>query len=262
MWNLVFGSVQGTSHQRTGKRCQDYCTGQSIATPSGVVLVAACADGAGSAEHSDAGARIACEAFVRQACITLGEGALDGVPGRDVVLNWNEQSREEIRSEAHTRNLPIRELACTLITAIVGESWGVFTQIGDGAIVFDFDGGYTFGFWPDRGEYANTTRFLTDSEWTEHIRFDQFDRIVMDLAILTDGLQMLALDFSEGRVHEPFFRPIFRLLRESEERDGLQARLLAFLDSKRVNERTDDDKSLFLATRRPPPNYVQSADVS
>jgi hypothetical protein len=76
------------------------------------------------------------------------------------------------------------------------------------------------------------------------------ERPILDLALLTDGLQMLALNYSEGRVHDPFFRPMFNLLRDSETGETLEQPLIVFLDSKRVNDRTDDDKTLFLATRR------------
>src|SRR5260370_8667251 len=97
MWNLVFGSVRGTSHERTGKPCQDYCEGRTVATPSGTVLLAVCADGAGSSDHSDVGARIACETIVEDACAALSQGTGAAVPGREVLLDWNLRAREQIQ---------------------------------------------------------------------------------------------------------------------------------------------------------------------
>jgi hypothetical protein len=258
MWNLVFGSVRGTSHERTGKPCQDYCTGRAVETPAGVVLIAACADGAGSAEHSDIGARIACETIVEQVSTTLGLSNVAPILESADLVDLNARSRQKVFLEAELLGVPPRDLACTLITAIVGESWAVFTQIGDGAIVFDHEDNYEFGFWPDRGEYANMTRFLTDANWKEHFKFDRIDRKILDLAMLTDGLQMLALNFAGGCVHDRFFRPMFGALREEYRQEALQHSLIGFLDSKRVNDRTDDDKTLLLGTRREPAHHAQS----
>ena len=70
--------------------------------------------------------------------------------------------------------------------------------------------------------------------------------------MLTDGLQMLALDFKAARVHDRFFEPLFRTVRNSPDEEALRTSLLEFMDSKRVNERTDDDKTLLLATRSDP----------
>ena len=63
MWKLVFGSVQGTSHLQSGLPCQDYCTG----TIAGTTLIAACADGAGSAELSQLGSKAAVDRFMEVA---------------------------------------------------------------------------------------------------------------------------------------------------------------------------------------------------
>jgi len=60
---------------------------------------------------------------------------------------------------------------------------------------------------------------------------------------------MLALDFSQSKAHDPFFAPLFRTVKNGPDEEVLRSALLDFMDSNRVNERTDDDKSLLLATR-------------
>ena len=70
-----------------------------------------------------------------------------------------------------------------------------------------------------------------------------------ELALLTDGLQMLALRFADKSVHGPFFLPMFQALRAAESASALQTPLRDFLNSPAVNRRTDDDKTLILATR-------------
>src|SRR3954462_8300754 len=101
MWNFVYGSAAGTSHQRTGQPCQDYCVGEVVAASIGPVLVAACADGAGSAALSGVGARIAVETFISQAREALMDLAADSPNiGRDVLLGWNKVARSRIHEEA------------------------------------------------------------------------------------------------------------------------------------------------------------------
>jgi hypothetical protein len=106
-------------------------------------------------------------------------------------------------------------------------------------------------FWPERGEYANTTRFLTDGDAPDHIRVAALPGTPTDIAIMTDGLQSLALDYASESVHEPFFRGMFQPLQGSSgsgELPALSASLGQFLSSDRVRSRADDDVSLILAT--------------
>lgn len=241
MWKLVFGSVQGTSHVHSGKLCQDFCAG----IVAGTTLVAACADGAGSAELSHLGAEAAVERFMEVA-------TLESAPTREAIESWIDAARARLLEAAATNEATPRQLACTFLAALVGETWAAFAQIGDGVIVFDGPEGYELAFWPDNGEYANTTRFLSEDDYREHLRIEIVERQVDELALLTDGLQMLALDFAQAKVHDRFFAPLFKTVRDSPDSEKLKTSLLQFMDSKRVNERTDDDKTLLLAIRNAP----------
>ena len=64
MWKLLYQSVRGTSHRRSGKPCQDRCLCRVIRTGTEAVLVIACADGAGSADLSAVGASRACRTII------------------------------------------------------------------------------------------------------------------------------------------------------------------------------------------------------
>lgn len=239
MWKLVSGSVRGTSHVQSGQPCQDFCAG-SIA---GSTLIAACADGAGSAELSHLGSKAAIERFMEAV------PPLESAPTREAIESWVDAARARVLEEATASETMPRQLACTLLAAIVGETWAAFVQIGDGVIVFDGPEGYELAFWPDNGEYANTTRFLTEDDYRDHLRIEIVERQVIELAVLTDGLQMLALDFAQAKVHDRFFSPLFKTVKNGPDEKTLRASLLEFINSKRVNDRTDDDKTLLLATR-------------
>lgn len=242
MWKLVYGSVRGTSHAVSGQPCQDFCAGRLV----GSTVVAACSDGAGSAELSHLGSQAAVERFMGIAVPT------DAPPERADIEAWVDAARERVLEEAASQAAVPRQLACTLLVTLVGDGWAAFAQIGDGVIVFNGDTGYELAFWPDSGEYANTTRFLTDDDYLKHLRIEVVTRQVSDLAVMTDGLQMLALDFKGARVHDRFFEPLFRTVRNNPNEAALRTSLLDFMDSKRVNDRTDDDKTLLLATRNNP----------
>ena len=195
MWKLVYGSVRGTSHATSGQPCQDFCAGSLV----GSTLAAACSDGAGSAELSHLGSKAAVERFMEVAAPT------ESAPERAAIEAWVDAARERVLEEAATQGVVPRQLACTLLVAIVGDGWAAFAQIGDGVIVFNGDAGYELAFWPDNGEYANTTRFLTDDDYRKHLRIEIVPRQVSELAVMTDGLQMLALDF-KGAGPRPVLR--------------------------------------------------------
>jgi hypothetical protein len=60
---------------------------------------------------------------------------------------------------------------------------------------------------------------------------------------------MLALSYASKSAHQPFFARMFAALRKVGDREDLVVPLRQFLDSPAVNDRTDDDKTLVLATR-------------
>ena len=242
MWKLVLGNVQGTSHAQSGLPCQDYCAG----IIKGTTLVAACADGAGSADLSHLGSKAVVDRFIEVA-------STDKVPTKEQVEGWVAAAREHLLETAADSGAFPRNLACTFLAALVGEDWAAFIQVGDGVIVFGGPESYNLAFWPDNGDYANSTRFLSEDDYQQHLQIDIVERKIPELAILTDGLQMLTLDIKGKKVHDRFFEPLFKSVRngpdESPLQSSLESSLLKFMGSKRVYERTDDDKTLFLATR-------------
>lgn len=256
MWKYLNESVEGTSHRSSGIPCQD----SSFVTPYKAaeeeVLVLVCADGAGSAAESQVGSKVACEAVAQQAIAFLESGHVPTELAEDVLVRWARQVHLALQEEAERRKTTPRELACTLLFGLVGQSAAAFCQIGDGAIVVSDGGGLQPIFWPQNGEYQNSTFFITDAQFEQHLQTAVLPRALDQVAMFTDGLQMLALNFSKQIAHEPFFTPMFHALATTADRQDLIVPMRQFLDSKAVNDRTDDDKTLVLATR------VNSADAT
>ena len=111
------------------------------------------------------------------------------------------------------------------------------------------DARYQNVFWPQSGEYVNTTNFITDPRFESFLEFTWRDAPEDEVALFTDGLQMLGLNFRDKQAHGPFFAPMFQSLQKQDKPEDLIGPLRAFLESPELAERTDDDKTLVLATR-------------
>jgi hypothetical protein len=253
-WRYVAASVVGTSHEKLGGICQDANGCQVHLLPSGEkVFVAAVADGAGSTLRGGDGAVRACSVFLNLANDHLSSG--NGVEqiSLETARSWIHEIQNALGKEAESISLNAREFACTLLGFVAGQTCTACLQIGDGVIVVADSEARTYGhvFWPDRGEYANTTHFVTEDEAVEHLQFAAVQRQIVEAALLTDGLQDVALDYQQHAAHEPFFRGLFAPLKTAGEgrSDELSQSLREFLSSHRVNEKTDDDKTLVLASR-------------
>jgi hypothetical protein len=136
------------------------------------------------------------------------------------------------------------------LLAVIGPTSAAFAQVGDGAIVIGQGEGYRTIFWPEPAEYVNATDFLTDDSFPAPLRFETVEDSIVEVAAFTDGLQRVALDFAARTGYTPFFRPLFDALRNAANLESLAEPFHNFLASDRVNERTDDDKTLVLAVRR------------
>jgi hypothetical protein len=101
------------------------------------------------------------------------------------------------------------------------------------------------------GEYENTTCFASDEGYLSCMECKRMEGIVDKLALFSDGLQRLALHYESRTAYAPFFTPLFDCLKSGSVRDcgGLSDSLASFLNSKRVNQRTGDDKALIIAVR-------------
>ncbi len=144
-----------------------------------------------------------------------------------------------------------RDFACTFLGAVVTDGAALLFQVGDGAVVFDGDAGLEAAVWPMVGEYANTTYFVSDEDALNRLCVRTVNRRISRLALFTDGVQRIALNFAAKAPHEPFFAPLFAVLDSASEdqAEALDLALAQFLASAEVNASTDDDKTLVLATR-------------
>lgn len=248
-WKVVAASVRGTSHEKVGQLCQDAHHWQKL--PEGV-LVAAVGDGAGSASLGKVGAIVATQTAVETIC--LGEAALRLLPEDEkewqlLLTKAVEAAKTAVEAEAVVCGMAARDLATTLIIVVATPQLIAAVQVGDGlAIASDREGNMIALTTPQRGEYINETTFLVSPNALDTAQVTLWAGGMSNIAILSDGLQMLALDMSAGTPYKPFFSPLFQFMADVEDEHEAKEQLGEFLRSPRITDRADDDLTLFLAT--------------
>ena len=245
----------GTSHVAAAQPCQDAHFHVEATGPDGErIMVLAVSDGAGTAALAEVGAALVCDTFGRLVAAYIGQGGRVQTIGRPLVERWIAGVIYRLELHAKETGAALEDYACTLLAAIVAEREAVFVQIGDGAIVLSAGEGWKHVFWPQHGEFANTTNFITSAHRLDSLEFETLAEPVEELALFTDGLENLVLQKAAKVVHAPFFDSMFPAVRRSTA-SGVDAELSralgGYLSSALVNDRTDDDKTLVLASRRP-----------
>lgn len=263
VWIWAGASAVGTAHQESGAPCQDAVACHVWRQSSGAeVLIAALADGAGSTERADVGAKLATSTVVDVVRESLEAGAASALETVELIRFGAERARAVIATRAGDEDRDIGDFASTLLVAILHAGGGAVGQIGDGAVVAaDAHQSWQPVLWPDHGEFINTTRFLTDGDALEHLRVEQLPPNIASVCLFSDGLERLVLDFRTRTAHGPFFDRLFRSF--AGERGGhafsISRELAALLASDIVNCRTDDDKSILCATLLRPDHGPQVA---
>jgi serine/threonine protein phosphatase PrpC len=227
MWRYAAARTTGTSHLKIGAPCQDRFA--CFADEHGLVI--AVADGAGSASRAEVGAQIAVTAAIE---ILRAYLSADVEDWRRCVVHAAHAARDAVLARAENDLEPPREYAATLLLLIATPSGGAALQLGDGVIAYRDQDGWAPLFWPQKGEYANMTRFITDDNAQDMWQIASLPVQRLDFAVMTDGLEGLALHFATRSVHEPFFE--------------VSTALEGFLGSPRITDRADDDLTLCIAT--------------
>lgn len=283
-WRVLGAAVRGTSHQRRSQPCQD--AWQATVRDDGVLL-AAVADGAGSASRSHDGAREAVSAAIAALTETTfpdwhadppepdppepeipePEGAKladsdlslrEDPPTPDspaespiaaLLRDVLHRAKSAVCDYAEAESIPVRELASTLILLVATRNGVAVAQIGDGAAVMaDETGTLKALTQPQQGEYANQTTFLTSEGAIARAQVNVLAQVPQAIALFSDGLQRLALEMPQGTPHDRFFAPLFQFVAQDLEPDAGTAQLESFLQSPRVTQRSDDDLTLLLAS--------------
>jgi hypothetical protein len=246
-WRVVGASVTGSAHLRQGLPCQDRHIAKLLQDASGTqILVVAVADGASSAERSEKGADVVLESFAGLVLHTLRHRRLGDVSVGE-CRNWLLTARQALLDAAASEGVQPREFAVTFAAAVVGADYGLALQIGDGIVASTTaESGWQLAVWPQK------TRFLTDGDAAAHILVRPLPAAATAVAVCSDGLDALCLDWDQRAVFSPFFAGVFQTVAgQLDESCGeLKPALERYLSSDAVNDLTDDDKTLVMAVWR------------
>lgn len=259
-WRHAACSVTGTGHLRAGTPCQDLAQVNTLpADDANPALVAAVADGAGSAARSDEGARLACEALLSAAALAIDWVCEPEYLDRRHGTQTLEDARRAIEALAGASGAAIGSFACTLLGCIIGEESALFAQLGDGAIAIRTaeHPDWHLAATPERGEFANQTVFVTRADAENHLQVVRLRARVLEVVLMTDGVEFLAIHQASATPHAPFLEHVMAGLRAAGGAGRIAAHeewLAGFLDSPEVNRRIDNDKTPVLATRAPAPS--------
>lgn len=246
-WRCIGSSAAGSRHEREGVPCED-----ALSFSSGNNwLVAAIADGAGSAPFGGEGARLIVSRVIDHAHQLFA----DGLPQENSTLRTSlYRLLARVRSDVERTTEATGDLndyASTVAIAVAdGHSFGAI-QVGDGAmVVLRENGSLEQIAAPPQPEFVNQTTFMTSPTWRDWVACHVEDNTdIQGIAMTTDGLVSLATKRPGGTPHRPFYEPLFLY---ADSANASEEELNKFLRSDRVQSATGDDVSLLLATRGQP----------
>lgn len=247
-WRYVGAAVRGTSHEKRNMPCQDAF---QIEFWPNMGLAIAVSDGAGSASQAEKGAQ-----FITDKALTILyqqwqiAAPQDEVSWKAMLRHVFAQTRIALARQAWIEHQSLTNFAATLTLIILTDTWTIGAMIGDCvAVVLNKQHELHTLCPPQRGEYPNTTYFLTQDSALTYLDYYICPEPSCSVALLSDGLLPLALNLAHNRPYAPFFTPLFTFVADMQNKQKAQQQLVAFLNSQRVNARTDDDKTLVLASR-------------
>ena len=180
----------------------------AVRRPSGslgseVLAICVC-DGCGSAARAGAGARLTC--LTAAAWLATNFEAALSEPPSYVAKRLVGKVQNRIRNAAFRSGSSTRDYASTLLGVVVDSSgrW-IAVHIGDGGIVGRFGTELTEVCRPEKGEFANQTYFVTDSDAAAILRVIGWDgagehRVASGFALFTDGAEGSLLNRRTGQV--------------------------------------------------------------
>lgn len=253
-WRAIARSVVGTSHIKQQKPCQDY-GGYKVLNN---VIIGAVADGAGSAKYAEIGAKLAVETALKH--LTGIEAwlqkrkhfcqhiqPLSEEQAGKIFTKTTKKVIDALKMQAASAGYLFEDLACTLLVFVATPNWVAAMQIGDGFIAVRCQrSAHQLLFPPDKGEYVNETTFVTSANALQAMRVEVCIGKPEYIFASTDGLERLAIRMSDFTPFAPFFQPLEEYLQETSNPEQEDEYLTSFLNSDRLNARTDDDKTLLL----------------
>lgn len=189
---------KGTKHVLEKTPCQDYCLATSV---NGCTILAD-ADGVSSCEHSDVGAKLACDAVVKTVAMaskscrsedTLIERLMSVSFREKLVSIWiklvmEEVSKKNIQSSAEQLK-EFSKYGSTIMFSVITDSWIVAGNLGDGQILV-FNDSYGVKLRVHAPKDSSRVRCLANERCArEDFQIEKYPRNLFNGVLLsTDGM--------------------------------------------------------------------------
>lgn len=250
-WKVGGVAVVGFSHLEKDIPCQDAF---AFKVKDNGQLIAAVADGAGSALLSHIGAQAFVDAVVSHIHALPDAGELDAEQIAAEIIVAINQTRATLTEDNEAAEdepaLTISDFAATLVMVVADENGGAFFHVGDGAGTrFELDDMATaIVSKPQNGEYANETYFVTMEDWENYLRTTPFEGGFDTILLMSDGVTPMAMSKGCAGPFENFVRPVVGFLKGADTETG-EAALVNTLSAENVRAVTGDDKTFLWALR-------------
>jgi hypothetical protein len=212
----------------------------------GDCVFAIVSDGAGSAEFGAYGAWLVCRTLT-----VLFRGWFrdnSDLPKNELLSDWIDEIRDRVAAISEKKQSTPRQFASTLALVVSTPDETLAMHVGDSAVVGRCGEEWEVLCWPENGEYASTTFFVTDDP-EPRLNITRYARKHDAFALFSDGVGDLALSHSEQTASPQFFTPMVRPVDNAQSAGRLpelSAKLRTYLAGPAICERTDDDKTLIL----------------
>jgi len=245
-WREFAYQVRGKGHVLDGKPGQDRSRYESR---SGVQVLCV-ADGAGSAKFSEHGA---------QAVVTAGcDFALDFFTSErgssQAFDEWalHEHLVEQLTNTAARLGCEFKDLASTFLCVAITPNSFVAVQVGDGVIGAERNGELEVVTFPDNGEFANVTTFVTSrnaasSMQVVHGNVESYTGFIL----MSDGTADSLYNY-EQRALARACRTLFRIVSDAPTyavANPAHKKELKRIMDLQIREGTDDDCSIGILAR-------------
>jgi hypothetical protein len=269
-WRVLAASVAGGAHARAAKGCQDAFAVEQVGDEQvGDALVVAVADGAGSAPLAAVGAVLAAELTCRRLAEHWRSGTrhvgltTDAPDTADAWRGFLDTSGDAVlrqfrraagRLARSGRGLHLGDLGTTLTAVVVHPPWLALFSVGDGFVVTrTADGHYDLLLappgGPDRPPGA-TTLLTSPGARTDARRILARIPDLTGVAVGSDGMDRLVLEYEAAAPTRPCPSLFDKLFGLAEDPGTDEMHLTAMLAGQRVNELTEDDRTLVLSVPR------------
>jgi serine/threonine protein phosphatase PrpC len=223
------------------RKCQDYHAIQIKQEEQFCVF--AVADGAGSAEHADIGARVVCKRICR-----IMHKDFDYFFDCDPLLVKKiiiQKLRRSLRFAAKEKQSLLDEFASTLLFVAIKQNKIIVGHIGDGMIVYCKNNRLEILSHPENGEFLNLTYFVTSKYYLHHLRLYKGDvENIRSIFLMTDGMANIFYSRKQKKILKSFFESINNL--DANNEVALERSIRTLLETN-ISKRTNDDCTLVAA---------------